>query len=340
MMKYQFPVEVHSHTIHSDGQFTVAKLVESAIDFGYKGLILTDHNTSAGYLEMATLPQIQDETLITLHGMEWTTYFGHMLAHDANYDVDWREATPDTIDTYMREVREADGLVGIAHPYDIGSPICTGCHWDYKVQDYNLVNYIEIWNSNEPQEKSESILAYEFWLDKLNKGYEISCSAGRDWQRPDKDDANMGVTYLELAGDRLTQTNFKAALRQGSYYITLGPTAEFVITREGENFYMGDRVKETDIAEGTVSLEVMPAQLPDLKQFVVKNAYVTIWNNDQLLYRSDKVSELNGRLDVEFTLPSELSEGYVRFEVRGDFKDTKDTLIIVGNPIYVKSRLD
>ena len=52
MTAYQFPVEVHSHTIHSDGQFTVKDLVESAVSFlGIKGNYLTDHNTSAGYEE-------------------------------------------------------------------------------------------------------------------------------------------------------------------------------------------------------------------------------------------------------------------------------------------------
>src|SRR5699024_8902868 len=109
------------------------------------------------------------------------------------------EATPNTIDKYMAEVQAANGLVGIAHPFDMGSPICTGCHWDYQVKDYNLVNYIEIWNSNQPQDKSESILAYDFWVDKLKKGYEISCSAGRDWHRPDTLDANkIGRATSEL----------------------------------------------------------------------------------------------------------------------------------------------
>lgn len=69
MTAYQFPVEVHSHTIHSDGQFTVKDLVESVVSFGYKGLILTEHNTSAGYSEMLTVPAVKDGELVTLHGI-------------------------------------------------------------------------------------------------------------------------------------------------------------------------------------------------------------------------------------------------------------------------------
>lgn len=336
MTAYQFPVEVHSHTIHSDGQFTVKELVESAVSFGYKGLILTDHNTSAGYLEMPNAPAVKDGELVTLHGIEWTTYFGHMLVHDADYDVDWREATPNTIDKYMAEVQGANGLVGIAHPYDMGSPICTGCHWDYQVQDYNLVNYIEIWNSNQPQEKSESILSYEFWLDKLNKGYEISCSAGRDWHRPDTDDANMGVTYLELTEEKLTQSNFKDALRNGRYYVTLGPVVQFNIENKNLLFLMGDRVHHSMLESGLVSVTLKPTELEALKAFSVENYYLTLWNNDHLIYQSEKVQDLSEEMSWNFTLPEAIEPGYFRVEIRGDFRGTKDTPIVVGNPIYLR----
>lgn len=340
MRRYQYPVEIHSHTIHSDGDFTVAQLVDSAIDFGYKGLILTDHNSSAGMLEMAALDSVVSKEIIALHGMEWTTYFGHMLAHGADYDVDWREATIDTIDVYMKEVQEANGLVGIAHPFDMGSPICTGCHWDYQVQDYNLVNYIEIWNSNQPQEKSESILAYDFWLDKLKKGYEISCSAGRDWHRPDGRDANMGVTYLLIEEAELTADNFKSALRQGQFYVTLGPVVDFQLQTQdaGRAYQIGDRLAsaELDVKGGQIKVVVHPTELRDLKQFAVENAQLTVWNNEEVIYQSDHLNLLDSDWEIEIPLTEDLTKGYVRFDLRADFRGVKATPVVVGNPIYIK----
>lgn len=335
---YQVPVEVHSHTIHSDGQFTVSELVEAAVAFGYKGLILTDHNSSAGFLEMSELDSVKNGSIVTLHGMEWTTYFGHMLVHDADYDVDWRKATIDTIDDYMNEVRTANGLVGIAHPFDIGSPICTGCHWEYRIKDYSLVNYIEIWNSNQPQNKPESTLAYDLWLEKLNEGYEISCSAGRDWHRPDKPEANMGITYLELPNEEvLTTENFKTALRLGNYYITLGPRSNFEIsTSQGTSYLMGNRVPLNSVADATVRLQVMPTELPALSQFEVSHVTLSVWNNQTLLYRSEPATDLTTDLVIEFDLTNDLTKGFIRFEVRGDFRGVPNTLLIVGNPIYLK----
>ena len=338
MTAYQFPVEVHSHTIHSDGQFTVKDLVESVVSFGYKGHILTEHNTSAGYLEMPAVPAVKDGELVTLHGIEWTTYFGNMLVHDADYDVDWREATPNTIDKYMAEVQAANGLVGIAHPFDMGSPICTGCHWDYQVKDYNLVNYIEIWNSNQPQDKSESILAYDFWVDKLKKGYEISCSAVRDWHRPDTLDANMGVTYLDIPESELTAENFKAALGQGQFYVTLGAVVEFQLQAKDvtRSYHIGDRVESEDFSEGQIQVRVEPTELRDLTQFAIENAYMTIWNNEEVIYQSELLKLLDSPWKIEIPLTQDLAKGYVRFDIRADFRGIKATPVVVGNPIYIK----
>lgn len=306
----------------------------AAVDFGYKGLILTDHNSSAGYLEMAVNPSVLNGDLVTLHGMEWTTYFGHMLAHDADYDVDSREATVDTIDQYMVEVRAANGLVGIAHPFDIGSPVCTGCHWDYQVKDFGLVNYIEIWNSNQPQEKMESFLAYQMWVSKLLEGYEISCSAGRDWHRPDSLYANMGVTYVGVAEEVLTSAAFKEALRVGSYYITLGPVVEFSVG----DYCMGDRVEARDLAGAEVRVVVAPTELRDLKAFDIDNVRVVIWHNNQVLFESEVLASFGeGGFELAFDLEEVLLEqGFVRFEVRGDFRGLQDSLLVVGNPVYVK----
>jgi len=43
-----YPIELHSHTYHSDGEFSPEELLQSARDFGYKGIFLTDHNTNSG----------------------------------------------------------------------------------------------------------------------------------------------------------------------------------------------------------------------------------------------------------------------------------------------------
>lgn len=323
----QYAVELHSHTRHSDADFTVADLCKEAVHFGYDGLILTDHNTSSGYPELRQLAE--EQGLVTLSGIEWTTYYGHMLVHDAKHLVDWRDARPDTIDEHIQEVKEAGGLVGIAHPYAIGSPMCTGCHWSYEVNRWENVDYIEIWNSTCPDEHFWSWSAYGLWSGLLDGGYRISCSAGRDWHRLEGADQNPAITYVETA-DTLTQASFRAALEKGAFYITLGPRLKWHVEQEGQTFRMGDT-----LAEGATILKVEAHSvgLPALEAFTPEAQRVKVIHNGEI-YMDMPLGE-----DRRIALSAELSKGYVRIELWGSIKGKERELLVLSNPIYVKRQV-
>lgn len=140
---YGTPILLHCHTNHSDGTFTPLALAEAAREAGYQGMALTDHNTCSGcdayYME-------ENIDFPMLRSMEWTTYYGHMLVFGIEEIVDWRDADLFNIDTKIAEVKAKGGLVGIAHPFDPGNPICTGCHWEFDVHNWENVDAIEIWN--------------------------------------------------------------------------------------------------------------------------------------------------------------------------------------------------
>ena len=105
------PCELHCHTIHSDGDFTVSELQKAAADDHLAIIALTDHNTFSGWDEL------DDNIIPAIRGIEWTTYFGHMLVLGANDFVDWRDAQPDNIDEKIKQVKAVGGIVGIAHPW-------------------------------------------------------------------------------------------------------------------------------------------------------------------------------------------------------------------------------
>ena len=114
------PCELHCHTVHSDGGFQVNELPQETKKDHLALIALTEHNTFSGYQEL------DDSIIPTIKGIEWTTYYGHMLVLGAKEYVDWRDAVPDNIDEKIRAVKAAGGVVGIAHPYQLGSPVCTG----------------------------------------------------------------------------------------------------------------------------------------------------------------------------------------------------------------------
>ena len=175
------PFEMHTHTLHSDGRFTLEQLTAAAKAYGYEGIALTDHNTMSGFDGLPEVPVVNGIPVI--RGIEWTTFFGHILVLYPERFVDWRRAEPDTIDCYFREIRAADGVIGIAHPFEVGSPLCTGCHFDYNVRDWNLVDYIEVWSKENPTRRFETPLALAMWTDLLNRGYRIAVAWPGGWHR-------------------------------------------------------------------------------------------------------------------------------------------------------------
>ena len=94
------PCELHCHTIHSDGDFTVSELQKAAVDDHLAIIALTDHNTFSGWDEL------DDNIIPAIRGIEWTTYFGHMLVLGANDFVDWRDAQHDNIDEKIKTNKE------------------------------------------------------------------------------------------------------------------------------------------------------------------------------------------------------------------------------------------
>ena len=175
-MKKWYPCELHCHTLHSDGSFTVKELLETAGARHLSGICLTDHNTVSGWDEADLYPDIP-----VLKGTEYTTYHGHILSLDAGKTIDCFNITD--IDKELFTIRESGGLVGMAHPYQLGTPICTGGRWNYDVKDFSLVNYMEIWSEGEMLMTPANQRAKKWWLSLLDKGYRITPTFGRDWHR-------------------------------------------------------------------------------------------------------------------------------------------------------------
>ena len=99
MLKYR-PFEMHCHTRHSDGTFLVPQLIESVAAYGYAGLALTDHNAVTGLLEVTEELQRKNNCLV-LPGIEWTTFYGHLLVFGWRPTAWWSWALRPT--AYLRQ---------------------------------------------------------------------------------------------------------------------------------------------------------------------------------------------------------------------------------------------
>lgn len=310
------PCELHCHTLHSDGKFTVPELIETAKNRGLEGICLTDHNTVSGHREAV------DSTLAILKGIEWTTYHGHMLALDVGKYVDWRQTEIDTIDEKMEEVHALGGLCGIAHPFQIGTPICTGGRWDYRIKDFNNVNYMEIWSEGSPYMNTSNKRAYSLWCEKLDMGLKIAPTFGRDWHSPINNKLLCACTYLLTPSKRLWPEDMKAAIKGGKTQISKGVFLHVDV--DGKT--IGDTISA---GEHTVWLSADYSRMQsglfdnEIKAYRVK----IISNNQKVIF--------DGEIDKELTTQIKLGGGdYIRFELWGSVDGEENMLIALTGAMY------
>ncbi len=79
-------IDLHTHSIYSDGISTPAELIEMAVNNGLQALSLTDHDTVEGVGEIQQLGQQFDITIMT--GVEISTTLRQYTLHILGYGID------------------------------------------------------------------------------------------------------------------------------------------------------------------------------------------------------------------------------------------------------------
>jgi hypothetical protein len=238
--------ELHSHTFHSDGRQTLTELAAGAKALGFDCIALTDHNTMTGLIGKEAVEQ--EIGIAIIPGMEWTTFHGHMVTIGAEDFVDWRRVGIHDIDFGIERVHSHGGIAGIAHPFRMGGPLCTGCFWEFVIEDWNKLDYIEVWSETFNSIKNDNARAFQLWTDKLNEGYRIAATSGRDWHVQAPLNVPVSVTYLRLEqGNAPVTEKAIRALAAGRASVTIGPLLTMNAVLEGVVYEIGDAVPQSSI---------------------------------------------------------------------------------------------
>jgi hypothetical protein len=307
------PCELHCHTVHSDGKFTVKELQNYANEDHLALIALTDHNTTSG------CDELDDNIIPSIKGIEWTTYFGHMLVLGSKEFVDWRDAVPDNIDDKIKQVKANGGLVGIAHPFQLGSPMCTGGRWEFNIHDWRNVDYMEIWHQAFSPDNYENKKAVELWTSLLDKGYHIAATYGRDWHSNDSTE-HFGCTYLDINDEK----NAIAAIRMGKTIVSSGAKMFFRVHQKGVTYNIGETLRKG---------------LTIFSFFTDLHSREKNIGDDEIEYKSIKVITNGG----ECVMESAVTERHVRIDLKrnhwyraelwGTINGVKQPLVITS-PIY------
>lgn len=188
-------LELHNHTVESDGNLTCQELTEYLAADHVDAFAITDHNTTSGQKKIEQLLEEKHYPISLIRGMEYTTYFGHILCLNLAKYVPWNSIDQHRPELLFEAAREKGALVGIAHPFSYGDPFARGCRFEMTISDYSKVDFIEIFNNPEPlHEVNER--GTNLWMSLIFSGYQITATSGMDLHNRAKL-AGCYATYIE-----------------------------------------------------------------------------------------------------------------------------------------------
>lgn len=305
-------VELHSHSHHSDGTYSPNELLKRAKNKDIRWLAITDHNTYSAF-PVKNIPA----GIGLIYGVELTTFFGHFLVLGSQkpFVVDWTTVNLENIDKIIDTFKESGFTVGIAHPFSVGAPYCSGCRWLYPLKRLKSIDFIEIWNSNEPFAMDMSEQAIKKWTELLNQGAQISATSGADWHH-DKDSRKPATFFVRLSRSSSAQEVLKQVCL-GQSYMSAGIQIEWKVNKKHT---IGARLSKN--GQKDLYIEVQWKEGRPLKTIILESN-----KGNMFVFTADKEKK-NGSFKKVVPYTRDISW------IRLSGFDKNKVRILITNPIY------
>ncbi len=221
--------DLHSHTVHSDGAFTVDEAANRAQQAGLDFLALTDHNT---YSQNLGYPR--DSRVLFIPGMELTTYSGHLNLLGVTKPVDeFRVASNADLSHHLHLASQRGALISVNHPFET---TCSSCAWRW---DWDpRMDAVEVWNG--PWREANT-LALAWWQSELAAGRRLVALGGSDTHNAENPHIQHGWPTTWVYANQCRRDDILTAIRQGRVFISYAPSGP-VIDVSCEAYLMGDVV--------------------------------------------------------------------------------------------------
>jgi hypothetical protein len=363
--------DLHSHSLYSDGDSSVADIIASVEAKGLDFFALTDHDKYMDGIPVhwSDSDYVSKDTVL-LYGVEWTNGNGHAnvwAGWPFDYTALWSANRNDDPVAAVKAAHDAGALFSINHPVRIT--------WDYPVVEG--VDCVEVWNG--PMIVNQNYKAtHDFWDDILMDRRQVTGVGGSDthflegliapftghgapatWVYAHDKDAdailagigkgNVSISYavdaprLEFMADKDGDKHFETLM--GDSIVSDGETVNFKIALVGGPTGDGDKYAIPSSAiRGLNEKRLTSSDLAWFK-LVLSNMgednlqLVTVIKDAQLL----GAWLISGAMDLitfSDSIPSG-SQAYYRVEVYGDpdveglNQLTYGKRLAVSNPIYV-----
>ena len=245
--------ELHNHTNESDAPISCRELIERMVADRVDCFAITDHNTVSGQYIIRKIMEEEQPPLQCAYGMEYTTYFGHIVCPVLETYVPWDSIDRHKPERLFKACKEAGGITGIAHPFAYGEPFAQGCRFEMNVRDFSDVDYIEIVNNPEPMNQVNAP-AIRWWEELVLKGVPVAACAGMDLHRVTDYMAMKFATYAEgeVGGDAVAE--LRDALAKQRTWISKGMLVNWTAEGDAVRFTLCDVQKPGFIPSQTYTM--------------------------------------------------------------------------------------
>jgi hypothetical protein len=298
--------DLHTHTVHSDGTYTLAEAIEIMEGHGCDFLATTDHNTVS-----QNLAHPRETNLVLIPGMELTTNMGHSnFLGVVDPVTDFRATEMEHVHSIVAAAREKGAKIVLNHPH------CRNCGWlwDFEVDH----DWIEVWNGPWREDNQKTL---DWWQQKLREGKRIVAIGGSDAHRPNPYVKHSMPTTWVYSKSRTVQ-GILEAIDFGHVFISYHPEGPTIDLSCG-SFMMGDLVGATEHSQ-QVQCKVDQLRDGDTVKLISEDAV------EQEIMISGETSIQTHRL-IE-------GKAFYRIEVWRHFTEVNKTLLAaMSNPLYFRS---
>ena len=305
--------DLHGHTEHSDGRWSVAEFLNHARARGLDFVTITDHNTTSG---QPWAEALADDDLLVMCGIEVTTLFGHCLALGAREWVDWRMKDGQTMSARAEAIMAAGYTFVIAHPMAEGHPWCAGCHWQYADVFPGPARLVEIWNG--PWDPAKNELGLRLLQTWLNKGIRMRATAGTDIHGPQGPEVRVG--YNRVWAEAFSEAAILRGIGSGRNVLTAGP----ILTVEARAGGMTAGVGEELETGAAIGLHIDWSGVPEGAEIAIVAGHSA---DTHLL----ETRPITGDGAFEFAVGDLPERSWLMLTLRCD----KGEMLAITNPIYI-----
>lgn len=312
-----FRGDLHMHTFHSDGHWTMPRIFKYAKENNLDFLGFTDHNTTSHH---AVVDRVAKEypQVLAMRSAEVTTYGGHfnVWGLPSGTLIDFRVTPGDTarLNEVLSTVRALKLPASINHP----TALCGGCNWSYG-DDWAGMESVEIWNGEWDITDEAALQKWDKLLQRGNRITAIGSSDTHAVPKSAEPDSPMtiGSPTTFLRARSLSEQELFSAIREHRAYVGEKPTTvlDLRIGTQG----IGEEISTKSGKELAIiiSAEGFP-----------RNSRTAIISNAGTI---TSFASIPGRFSQNVEVPVTNNMTYLRIEVRDD----KGKMLAFTNPVFI-----